>query len=211
LTHTLHRTGSLDSLKGDYVVLVISCRGFNDKGAAPDLAKALEIMERFNPANVGDMKTGSILTRGFNLRKILERVTDTSIIHAVYTEIESVRKALKALKEADLGMSVVVSGLYDQVARAVRMVGLKPHTVNISLGVWGRTDLLPKDSEAIDTLTMCGHALISRNLVYKLAKDVKRERIAPEEAGRILARCCTCGVFNPIRAAKLVEILSKRA
>jgi hypothetical protein len=91
------------------------------------------------------------------------------------------------------------------------MVGLKPHTVNISLGVWGRTDLLSKDSEVIDTLTMCGHALISRNLVYKLAKDVKRERISPEEAGRILARCCTCGVFNPIRAAELVESLSKRA
>jgi hypothetical protein len=210
LTHTLHRTGNIDSLKEDYVVLAMSCRGFNDKGAAPALAKALQIMERFNPANVGDMKTGSMLTRGFNLGKILERITDTSIVQAVYTEIGSVRKALKALKEADLGMSVVVSGLYDQVARATRTVGLKPHTVNISLGVWGRTDLLPKDSEVIDTLTMCGHALISRNLVYKLAKDVKRERISPEEAGRILARCCTCGVFNPIRAAKLVESLSKR-
>lgn len=175
----------------------------------PRLVKALEIMAKFNPVNMGDMKTGSILTRGYNLRKIMERATDTSIFHAVYTDIGTVRKVLRALKKADLGMSVVVSGLYDQVARAALMVGLKPHTVHISLGVWGRTELLPKDSEVIDTLTMCGHALISRNLVYKLARDVKRERISPEEAGRTMAKCCSCGAFNPLRAAGLVESLSK--
>lgn len=187
----------------------MSCRGFNDKGAASKLVKALELMAKFNPVNLGDMKTGSVLSRGYNYRKIVEKATDTSILHAVYTDIGAVRKTLMALKEADLGMPVVVSGLYDQVARAVRMVGLKPHTVNISLGVWGRTDLLPKDSEVIDTLTMCGHALISRNLVYKLARDVKRERISPEEAARVIARCCSCGAFNPVRAAELVEGLSK--
>ncbi|MEM2875606.1 MAG: hypothetical protein QXL67_01450 [Candidatus Bathyarchaeia archaeon] len=210
MTHTLHRQGSVESLKSDYVVLVMSCRGYNDKGATSKLVKALEILSSFNPVNMGDMKTGSVYTRGFTYKTIVEKATDTSIFHAVFTDVETVAKALEALKKADLGMSVVVSGLYGEVSKAVEKVGLKPHTVNVSLGIWGRIDLLPKDPEVMEIITMCGHAMVSKNLVYKLASDVKRGKTVPEEAARSMAKCCTCGVFNLKRAADIIERLSRK-
>jgi len=208
MTHTLHRSGTIESLKKDYIVIVMSCRGFNDKEAAPMLCKALEILSKFNPINMGDMKTGSIFTRGFTFKKIIEKATDTSIFHAAFSDMHTVKNVLKALKEADLGMSVVVSGLYEEVKKACADIGLAPHTVNISLGVWGRTDLLPKEPEVMDIMTMCGHAMISRNLIHKLVRDVRCEKIAPEEAGRTMAKCCTCGIFNWKRAAELIESLA---
>ncbi len=211
MTHTLHRTGNVDSLRGDYVTLVMSCRGFNDAGATPTLCKALEILSKFGPVNMGDMKTGSIYTRGYDYKKIVEKATDTTIFHAVYKDAPTVRNVLKALKEADLGMSVVVSGLHDDVTNATHAVGLTPHTVNISLGVWGRKDLLPKEPEVMDILTMCGHAMVSRNLVHKLVRDVKRGKITCGEAARAMARCCTCGIFNVERAALLVQSLAAKA
>lgn len=210
MTHTLHRSGRIESLKNDYVVLVMSCRGFNDEGAAPTLVKALDVMSKFDPINMGDMKTGSIFTRGYDYRRIVEKATDTSVFHAVYPDIGTVRRVLKALKEADLGMSVVVSGLYKEIDRASRAVSLAPHTVNISLGVWGRTDLLPKEPEVMDILTMCGHAMVSRNLVRKLVGDVRRGKITSGEAAKMMAKCCTCGIFNWKRAAELIDTLIER-
>lgn len=211
MTHTLHRQGTEESLKNDYVLLVMSCRGYNDEGAAPKLVKALEILSRFNPVNMGDMKTGGIYTRGFTYRTMVDKVTDTSIFHAVYTDLETVREVLMALKEADLGMSVVVSGLYGEVSKAAEKAGLRPHTVNISLGIWGRTDLLPKDPEVVEIMTMCGHSMISKNLIYKLASDIRRGKTVPEEAARTMAKCCTCGIFNLKRAAGIIELLSQKA
>ncbi|MGD0328897.1 MAG: hypothetical protein ABSB40_00450 [Nitrososphaeria archaeon] len=210
MTHTLHRTGDTSSLKKDYVVLVMSCRGFNDAGATPKLVEALKIMAGFNPINMGDMKTGSIWTRDYNFESIVKKATDTSIFHGVYREIETVKKVVKALKEADLGMSVVVSGLYDEVSSAVQEVGLRPHTVMTSLGIWGKTELLPKQSEVLDIMTMCGHGMISRNLVTKLANDVKLGRISSDEAARTIAKCCTCGIFNVERAKVLIDSLAGR-
>jgi len=204
MTHTSHRTGTIESLKGDYVVLVMSARGFNDKGAAPKLVEALKILSRFNPVNMGDMKTGSVYRPGYNLKRLVKEATDTSIFHGVYTNIETVKKVLKALKEADLGMSVVVGGLFDEVKKACVETGLLPHTVLFSLGVWGRTDLLPKEHEVKDIATMCGHAMVSNALIRKLAKDVKRGKLSPEQAATTLARGCTCGIFNTERAAKLI-------
>jgi len=205
MTHTAHRTGTIEDLEGDYVVLVMSARGFNDKGAAPKLAEALKILSKFNPVNMGDMKTGSVYRPGYNLRRLVKEATDTSIFHGVYTNIETVKKVLKALKEADLGMSVVVSGLFEEVKKACLEIGLSPHTVLFSLGVWGRTDLLPKEPEIRDIATMCGHAMVSNALIRKLARDVKRGKLSPEQAAASLAKGCTCGIFNTERASKLIE------
>ncbi|MEM2210453.1 MAG: hypothetical protein QW372_00095 [Nitrososphaerales archaeon] len=210
MTHTLHRTGEIESLKKDYVVLVMSCRGFNDAGAAPKLVEALKILARYNPINMGDMKTGSIWTKDHNFEKIVEKATDTSIFHGVYKDIETVKMVLKDLKDANLGMSVVVSGLYNETLNAAREIGLTPHTVMVSLGIWGKTDLLPEEPEILDIQTMCGHGLISKNLVKKLAKDVKLGIISSDEAARTLAKCCTCGIFNVERAKELIEKLVKK-
>ena len=51
MTHTLHRRGSKSDLAHDYVVLAMAARGVNRDGAAPKLARALEIFAAHNPVN----------------------------------------------------------------------------------------------------------------------------------------------------------------
>jgi len=210
MTHTLHRTGDLGSLKTDYVVLVMSCRGFNDAGATPKLVEALQTLAKFDPINMGDMKTGSIWARDYNFKRIVDSATDTSIFHGVYRNIETVKKVVKALKEANLGMSVVVSGLYNEVSDMAREIGVKPHTVFASIGLWGKTKLLPERGEVLDIITMCGHGMVSRHLVTKLAKDAQIGKISSDEAARTMAKCCTCGIFNVERCKELVEKMTRK-
>lgn len=207
MTHTAHRLGSKESLACDYVVLVISARGFNEKGCTPRLQRALEILNRHNPANLGEVKTGSIYRDNSSFDKIRGKITDTSVIHAVYTDLDHLKEVIRELKEADLGLSVVVSGVFRDVFCAAKEVGLKPHTVGISLGVMGNTDLLPSD-DVLAITTMCGHGMVSPALVRKLVDDIRAGAITPEAAGRELARACVCGIFNPVRAAKLLAVMA---
>lgn len=206
MTHTLHRQGN--SLRNDYVILVMSAKGINDKGSSPKLNKAFKIMQKMGYVNLGDMKTGNLYC--LKSEEIAQNIKEQSIVHSVLTKKENLTKALVALKEADLGMSVVVSGLFEEVFEAIREAGLQPHSVNVSLGVWGKKDLLPKE-EYLPICTMCGHGMVAPFLVENLVKDVKKKRITVDEASRKLAECCVCGIFNPIRAADLIKKLSKIA
>ncbi|NIO07214.1 MAG: hypothetical protein GTO40_04150, partial [Deltaproteobacteria bacterium] len=71
---------------------------------------------------------------------------------------EKLKEALIRLKEADEGISIVVSGLIDRVREIVSEIGLNPHTINLSLGIHGRTDRLPPPDIRQFT-TMCGHGM----------------------------------------------------
>jgi len=204
LTHTLHRRGKVESLKHDYVFLIMSAKGINDKGSGDKLARSLEIMSHFNPVNMGDMRTGNIFMKSITLETLKKKVKDTSIVHAVFTDEKTVTEVLPALKKAELGMSVVISGPFKEVFRALRSTELKPHTVELSLGVWGKLDLLPSD-QILQITTMCGHSMIHSNLVKMLAQKVKDNSISLEEASQVLSKYCICGIFNPARASELLR------
>jgi len=47
--------------------------------------------------------------------------------------------------------------------------------------------------------------MFSFNLAKKMLDAVKMGPMTPELAGRYLAKPCTCGVFNPARAAALLR------
>ena len=51
---------------------------------------------------------------------------------------------------------------------------------------------------------MCGHALVSKELVRKLKADVQAGRLSKKEAARQMAEPCVCGVFNMERAEALL-------
>ena len=51
MTHTLHRSGTVESLKNDYVILVMPAQGFNNEGAAPKMRGVLEIILNHNPVS----------------------------------------------------------------------------------------------------------------------------------------------------------------
>lgn len=61
MSHTLHREGTVESLKGDYVVLCMSAQGLNKEGSGPKFQRYFEIARQFHPVNIGENKnTGSL-------------------------------------------------------------------------------------------------------------------------------------------------------
>ena len=203
MTHTLYREGTELNLSNDYVVLAMSAKNINEKGSAKGMKRFLEMGLRHNPVNYGDMKTGNSLTT--SIEAMMDNIKDTSIIHMVYTTKEQVIAFLEELKEADLGLSVVVSGIVDEVKDCCRGVGFRPHTVEYSLGIWGRTDKLP-DKKVLEITTMCGHHMVASKLVEKMMVEVKRGKKTSLEAAQELTRQCCCGVFNTKRATELLDV-----
>jgi len=117
---------------------------------------------------------------------------------------------LEKLKEKrrKTGVSIVVSGLFNEVNDCLKKLNLSPHTVILSLGHLGKIKLLPRE-EVLEITTMCGHHMVSPRLVEKLASDIKNGKIAREEAVRVMANQCVCAAFNQPRAAKLMKALTK--
>jgi hypothetical protein len=206
MTHTLHRQGSMESLERDYVIFAMPSSGLNSEGSKPKLEKVFEILKRYDPVNVGDSKGGSRFSLGSDeaVRQIL---VENELVHAVYRSREQVIQVLKDLRQEDLGLSVTVSGLMEHVHECCHQAGLTPHTIVMSLGIWGRADLLPEE-KIQRVATMCGHGLVSYNLVRELAGEVKAGRLTARKAGEMLAKPCICGVFNPERAVELLEELN---
>ena len=202
MTHTLHRQGSKESLDKDYIFLCMAAKGFNEDGADEKMREFLRIMLRHNPVNAGDMRSGNMFNS--NMDDILTKVTSTSIVHGVFIDSDTSTKVLQELKDADLGMSVVVSGPFDSVDCICKAAGLSPHSLDFSGGIWGNTKKLPsKDIQEVTT--MCGHGMVASNLVKSLVDDIKAGQITADEAGKELAKQCACGIFNPARAAELLQ------
>lgn len=203
MTHTLHRRGTAESLSDDYVLLCMPEPGINDSGSPPKLREFLRIAMRHNPKNIGEMAFGNMYSH-----KSEEVIANAQkIVHAVYDNSAAVVQVLKELKEADLGLSVVVSGILDSVNDCCQKAGLKRHTVEFSLGIWGKTEKLPSD-DILEVTTMCGHGLVPTNLVESLVEDIKNGRKKPEDAAKELAVHCCCGIFNPTRATKLLAAMA---
>jgi len=210
MTHTLHRCGNRKSLENDYVILAYAARGFNLEGYEPKFRQIAKIFAKYNPVNML-VATGEgplDMAREKSPQEIIEEMSDKYIIpiaHAVYTDKEAVKSVLKELKEADLGTSIVVSGIFDDIFSLCREVSIEgPFTVNMSLGIMGKTKRLPRQ-ELLHITTMCGHALVSEHLIRKQIEEVKKGKKTVEEAAKELAKPCICGVFNPTRAAALIH------
>jgi hypothetical protein len=207
MTHTLHRRGAEKSLEKDYVLLCMAAKGINEEGSEEKMREFLRINLRHNPVNIGDMRTGNMYN--VPIDEIMKKVTSTSIVHGVFTDRETVTKVLKDLKEADLGLSVVVSGPFGCVGELCQAAGLSPHSVDYSGAIWGRRDKLPTD-EILEVTTMCGHAMVASNLVKSLIDEIKGGSKSAEEAGKELARICECGIFNPARATELLREMASK-
>lgn len=207
MTHTLHREGSIESLKKDYVVFVMPAQGYNVEGSGEKLQRFLRLAKQFNPVNIGDNRaTGSLAAYPYDL--IADSVRDGSIVHVVFDNPEAVVKFLRVLKQEDMGISVIVSGLMDAVGECCKEAGLKRHTVNLSLGIHGKTEKLAPDN-AREVTTMCGHGMITGAMVLDMVDRIKAGRTTPEKASQELCKLCICGVFNPARSAELLAAMAK--
>lgn len=207
MTHTLHRRVDIIKVDGeDFAMLSMAAKKYNDKGAGEKLKKIFQMVADSNPDNLGDDTFGCRYT-GCTDEQILEQMGDKAYVCAVFSDRSRLKEALKRIKEADLGMSVVVSGNYEVVFDILKEVGIKPHTVNMSLGIFGKKDLLPRE-EVLAFSTMCGHGIVPANRVENVIEKVKSGKLTPEEGAKRLASTCTCGIFNPKLAAQMLKRIS---
>ena len=183
MTHTLHRQGTEENLMNDYLVLPYG--GGQSSGGQSNRDKFIEICLRHEPVNYDSLASFRIY---------------------VFDRKEKVDKVLQELAEAELGISIVVSGLYDMVGDCCYKAGLKPHTINYSLGFWGNAEKIP-DKRFFELSSMCGHSLISPNLVKEMAKRVSKGYSAARAADKI-SNVCLCDLFNTKRGEVLLESLA---
>jgi hypothetical protein len=207
MTHTLHRLGKRDSLEQDFVLTMMPSKGINVEGSADKLRRLLDICMKEGAVKVGDARLGNEYHQG-SLDTMLANIEDQAVVQAVFDNAEKVTRVLKAFKEADIGMSVVVSGLHDKVENCCQGAGLKRHTVNQSLGRWGRTEKMPPE-EILELNTMCGHGMVAVGLVEEISGRVKAGELTPEEGAEELFKPCMCGIFNPARAASLLKAMGE--
>lgn len=203
MTHTLHRTGTTTDQEGDYTLMAMATKDMNHKGSREKLVQILRICLRHNPINIGDTQQGDMYLLG-SAEEVLKRMVDGAIAHAHFDSKENVIAALKDVREANLGMSVIVTGLLDEVKDCCAKAGLTPHTQAISLGVWGKTNRLP-DREYMDIHTMCGHGMVTLGMIDHAVDKVKKKKWTLQQAAVELTKPCVCGVFNPTRAQDLLR------
>jgi len=209
MTNTLHRRGTPASLKNDYVIFCTMAKGINSKDSGPKIQEFIRICLKYNPVNMGDGHLGNILQEDVGVQKFLADRTDGEGAAAVFTDLDTLQKVIDELIRADLGISINVSGLLDEVQACCRRAGLERHSVEHSLGVWGAKDRLP-ERDILDVNTLCGHGMVSFNLIRKMVEHIKLRRLTPQKAANLMAKCCECGAFNPVRAEELLEKMVRR-
>lgn len=206
MTHTLHREGSIESLKKDFLLLITPAMKMNDKGAAKKIKKLIDIVFDVGPTNYGCYEKGMNILSGIDVEVIKDTTQDNSRIRCVFSSKEKFKEVLTRVIEADLGLSVTVSGLRSSVKEILDEMEIDPHSVNFAMGTHGAEEKLPDDNFRKIT-TMCGHAMVAPGLVEDIIVKVKKGRLTIEEGAVKLAKPCICGVFNHERAAILLEEL----
>jgi hypothetical protein len=207
MTHTLHRRGNdLELLSQDYVILCMPSKDINHEGSGPKLRRFFELCQESGAIKIGDCRKGNEYHQD-GVQAVLDNVEDRAVIHAVFKDLDTLTTALGALKSAELGLSIVVSGLFEHVAQCCKDTGLETHTVNQSLGRWGRTERLP-DDEVLEINLMCGHGMVTQSLIELVVQEVKDGKLSAEEGAEKLFQPCMCGIFNPHRAAQLIGKLA---
>jgi hypothetical protein len=209
VTHSLHREGKIDSLERDFAIFIYPARGFNYAGSGPKVRHLMELLYLSEPVNMIVTTLRKNLYSGVSPDEVLQSIKDGARIYSVFNTRDKLKNALVRLKEADEGISVVVSGLIDRVREITREIGLNPHTINLSLGVHGRTDrLAPPDIRQFTT--MCGHGMVSPGLVRDVIRRIKIGKLNTWEGSLILAGPCTCGIYNPCRSQEMLKELVPR-
>ncbi len=217
MTNTLHRFGDAASFFDDFVVFAIPSKGINKDDALPKLRRFLEIAVEYKPVNLGDARNGGALRpsrhmnplahwnrdRTPNFQAVIEGLDKPTTCAAVFDDQAAAERFVKRIREEDLGLSVNISTSVDGAEQCCEHACIPRHSVGYSLGFEGNTEKLP-DSDVLMLSTMCGHGMIAHSLAKKMIDWVKEGRRTPDQAASYLARFCSCGVYNPSRAKRIL-------
>lgn len=218
MTNTLHRFGSRDSLRDDYIIFAMAARGINDQGAPPKLQTFLRLALKHHPINVGNAVKGGIFRASKALtplahwrrrefidpEEVVQSIDTCTTVSAVFDDPANLEAFLTELKAADLGISINIAALTDEARTCCQRAGITRHSVEYSLGFHGDLNRLP-DRHVLELSTMCGHGMVAHNLAKKMLDWVKEGRRDPRQAATHLAKFCTCGIYNTTRAIRILE------
>lgn len=203
MSHSLHRRGPAEQLKHDYILLATAASGINSEGSKDKLRKILDLVWEIGPINTGSNETGTILS-GVSLEEIKQGFTAVPRVRCCFDSAEKVREMVRRLQQLDLGISIALSGPRRDIEEMCREFGLKPHSVNLSLDIWGKKEKLPPE-EVLEFMTMCGHGLISKALIIDTVERVRQGKMTPQAGAIRMGAPCVCGLFNPTRAIRMLE------
>ena len=223
MTNTLHRYGDSESFYDDYLIFASPSSGKNDADSVPKLKAFLEMALPFNPVNIGDPVHGGALRPSRDLttianwkrdmtpdfRAVIDGINEPASVVAIFNNQEAAAQFLKTVVEADLGLSVNISASVEGADQCCQAAGIPRHSVGYSLGFEGAVEKLP-NTQLLTLTTMCGHGMISASLAKKMIDWVKEGRRTPEQAVTYMTRFCSCGVFNPLRAKRILEDARKK-
>ena len=218
MTNTLHRFGAPETLQDDYIVFAIAARGINDADAPAKLREFLRLALKHHPINFGNALKGGLYRASESLtpfahwcrkdavdpEEVVKSIDTCSVVAAVFDQPADLEAFLVDLRKADLGISINISSLTDEARACCQRAGITRHSVSFSLGFHGDLNLLP-DRHVLELSTMCGHGMVSHHLAKKMTDLVREGRRTPRQAAICMARFCTCGVFNPSRAVRILE------
>lgn len=225
MTNTLHRYGTAESFVDDYIIFALPAKGGGQSGdPLPALRRFLELAIEYNPVNIGDAMNGGAIrptehskaiehfgsrptTPDF--RKVIDGATKATTFSAVFARKEDAEAFVQRLVEEDLGLSINISTSIDNAMNCCKAAGLTRHSVGYSLGFEGIQDNAP-NRHVLALSTMCGHGMISQSLAKKMIDFVKENRRTPDQVTAALSRFCSCGIFNPVRAKRIIEDARKK-
>jgi hypothetical protein len=209
MSHALHRHGTTEQLQNDYTFYARASRYVNREGCGPKLRKILSIvLEEKRLVNFGSSHAGKSYEAGLIPEEYAATLDKAYGVAGCFSDKEAVRSVLKKLKEADTGISIVISGLIDEIVKIAEEIDLKPHTAFLSLGVHGKRSLLPED-EVQQITTMCGHGMVASRLTKVVMERVKAGKMTPEKGAHLLAQPCPCGIFNTDRCEAILAACKK--
>ena len=227
MTNTLHRYSEHyasaaprhpKAIRDDYIVFAMASRGINDDNLVEKYRTFLRLALKHQPVNIGDAtKGGSVRPRQdlnpsahwrrdhkLDHEQVIAEIEGHTTVAAVFDNYTAVENFIEELQAADLGISINISAPIDEAKRCCDDAGIVRHSVEYSVGFSGRVDKLP-DATTLELSTMCGHGMIAANFAKKMLDWVREDRRTPEEAARYMARFCSCGVFNIVRAERIMK------
>ncbi len=205
MTDTLHRVISEAELDREFIVFCALAKGHNEKGWGLKAKRFAEIALKYSPVNIGDIAQFVHKGTKEKVMDIIENISDGSDeVKVLLNNIDAVKGLLKELRDASLGISICVTGDEDILQDALKDIGIRPHSVEHSLGVRGRVEELPSRT-VMELSTMCGHGMVTFNGVRLIIDRVKLGKMTTEEAADYLSIPCVCGIFNPDRAGRILE------
>ena len=139
-----------------------------------------------------------------DFRAVIEGIDAPASVVAIFDNRAAAEQFLKVAADADLGLSINMSASIEGAQECCKFAGIIRHSIGYSLGFEGATDKLP-NSQLLKLTTMCGHGMVSASLAKKMIDWVKEGRRTPAQAVTYMARFCSCGVFNPARAQRILE------